>query len=306
MRAKVFCVLFGIFLALAGLELFLRLLGLGYELVHKTSPRAGEGYRIYCVGESTTWGIGASDPTSKNYPRQLEGMLNQKYRGANVQCLFDQTIGQNTSEILAKLPQHMMRYRPQLIVLLVGVNNRWNMDRSNILLFSKNAAISRASLQALIFLDRFRVWKLFKSLAFSYGFPQERWDFFFPSSGKEREELERKKAEAGSLFDDLAEHDIEEMIKLCKANRIPVILCTYPMPTTIELRRIQQELALKFDTPLVDHFEFFQGLKDPQAYLWSKDLWHPNDAGYELMAKNVYDCILKNGFIEAQEKEVSQ
>ena len=299
MKHKVLCVLFGIFLAFAGLELFLRLLGFGYDLVHKMSPHAGDGYRIYCVGESTTWGVGASDLASKNYPHQLEGMLNKKYSGANVQCLFDQAIGQNTSEILAKLPRYMMKYRPQLIVLLVGVNNRWNMDRSNILLFSKNEAVSRATLQVLIFLDRFRVWKLFKNLAFSYGFPKEQWNFFFPPSGKAREELERKKEEAGSIFDDLAAHDIVGMIKICKASHVPVILCTYPMNTTIGLRRIQQDAARKFDVPLVDHFETFQRLKNPQAYLWTEDSWHPNDAGYELMAKNVYDCILKNGFLES-------
>ncbi|MFH0984788.1 MAG: SGNH/GDSL hydrolase family protein [Candidatus Omnitrophota bacterium] len=306
MKDKIVCILLGIFLAFAGLELFLRLLGFGYDLVHKTSPRAGEGYRIYCVGESTTWGVGASDRASKNYPRQLEEMLNKQYPSANVQCLFDQTIGQNTSEILAKLPRHIMKYRPQLIVLLVGVNNRWNMDRSNILLFSKNTTVSRATLQVLIFLDQFRVWKLFKSLAFAYGFPKEHWDFFVPPSGEAREELERKKEEAGSIFDDLAEHDIEEMIKLCKASHIPVILCTYPMHTTIGLRRSQQDLARQFDVPLVDHYEAFQKLQDPQAYLWPKDSWHPNDAGYELMAKNIYDCILRNRFVEGAEKKISR
>jgi hypothetical protein len=175
---KVFCVFFGLFLALAGLELFLRFLGFGYNLIHRPPADNGAEYRIYCVGESTTWGIGASDPVSKGYPRQLEKMLNEKYEGMKIQCFFDQTIGQNTSEILLKLPQHILKYRPQLIIFMVGANNWWNMDKSNVLLFSKTRS-SQAFLKILIFLDEFRVWKLFKNVVFT----RERWNHF--SSGND-------------------------------------------------------------------------------------------------------------------------
>ena len=74
---KVSCILFGVLLVLVGLEFFLRLLGFGYNVIHKAPVDTGAEYRIYCVGESTTWGIGASDPVLKGYPRHGGNQVNQ-------------------------------------------------------------------------------------------------------------------------------------------------------------------------------------------------------------------------------------
>ncbi|MFH1800244.1 MAG: SGNH/GDSL hydrolase family protein [Candidatus Omnitrophota bacterium] len=302
LKSKVFCVVFGVCLALVGLEFFLRLLGFGYNVIHKAPVDAGAEYRIYCVGESTTWGIGASDPATKNYPRQLEEMLKKKYEGMKIQCFFDQTIGQNTSEILAKLPRHIKKYRPQLVILLVGVNNWWNMDRSNMLLFNEDPSVSQLALRTLIFLDQFRIWKLFKNIFPPFRVSQEQWDFYYPPAGRARDKLGKEKWDQAPIFDELAGHDIGEMVKICKADGIKIIICTYPVATR-DLRRIQEAAAKKFNIPLVDHYAVFQALKDQRAYLSREDDWHPNDAGYAIMAENVYDCILENGLIKTKEKK---
>lgn len=302
---KIVCILFGVLLVLVALEVFLRLLGFGYNLAYKAPVNAGADYRIYCVGESTTWGLGASDPIQKGYPHQLEELLNEKYKGMKIQCFFDQTIGQNTSEMLAKLPRRIEKYRPQLVIFMVGTNNWWNMDRSNILLFSKYARVSRRAFEVMIFLDQFRVWKLFKKIAFSLGFFEERWNHMFPRGTTKTQLSEKIKSETNgrNVFYRLAEHDIEEMVKICRANRIRTVMCTYPMEPGAELRLIQKAIAKKFKMPLVDNFEVFQKLNDPQAYLWPEDHWHPNDAGYAIVAKNIYNCIVKNGFIETKSEK---
>ncbi|MFH1208624.1 MAG: SGNH/GDSL hydrolase family protein [Candidatus Omnitrophota bacterium] len=299
---KVFCILFGVLLVLVGLEFFLRLLGFGYNVIHKAPVDTGAKYRIYCVGESTTWGVGASDPVLKGYPHQLEEMLNSKYKGMKIQCLFDQTIGQNTSEILAKFPQHIKKYRPQLVIFLMGVNNWWNMDRSNILLFNKNQWVSQLTLKALIFLDKFRVWKLFKNMAFPLRPSQERWNYFNVQAGRVPEEREERRWNKDPIFDELAEHDIGEMVKICKAEGIKIIMCTYPVAAR-DLRRVQINVAKKYGLLLVDHYAVFQKLKDRQVYLSTEDYWHPNDAGYAIVAENIYNCILENRLIEPKEKK---
>jgi lysophospholipase L1-like esterase len=254
------------------------------------------------VGESTTCGIGASDPATKNYPRQLEEMLKKKYEGMKIQCFFDQTIGQNTSEILAKLPPHIKKYRPQLVIFLVGVNNWWNMDRSNILLFNKDQRVSQLSLKVLIFLDKFRVWKFFKNMAFPLRPSQERWDYFNIQAARVPEGGEEQKWNKAPIFDELAEHDISEMVKICKADGIKIIMCTYPMVAR-DLRRVQINMAKKYGLLLVDNYETFQKLKDQQAYLSTEDCWHPNDAGYAIVAENIYNYILENRLIERKEKK---
>jgi lysophospholipase L1-like esterase len=302
LKSKVFCVLFGVCLVLVGLEIFLRLLGFGYNVIYRAPVDARAEYRIYCVGESTTWGIGASDPATKNYPRQLEEMLKKKYKGMKIQCFFDQTIGQNTSEILAKLPRHIEKYRPQLIIFLVGVNNWWNMERSNILLFNEDRSVSQLALKTLIFLDQFRIWKLFKNLVFPLKVSKERWDFFYPPAGGAREELGKEKWDQAPIFDALAEHDIDEMVKIGKANHIKMIIATYPVATR-DLERIHKATAKKFGIPLADNHAVFRTLKDQRAYLSPEDYWHPNDAGYAIIAENIYNCILDNGLIGTRERK---
>jgi len=288
-------------LALVVVELFLRLLGFGYNLIHKAPVDTGADYRIYCVGESTTWGIGASDPIRKGYPRQLENMLNERHKGIKTQCFFEQAIGQNTSEILLKLPRYIRKYRPQLVILMAGTNNWWNMDGSNILLVNQSQ-ISQSTLRTLIFLDQFRTWTLFKNAMFTLGFYEERWDHWFPRGETGRRSLQAGDDDNRLIFAKLAEHDISEMIRICQANKIKVILCNYPMASGVHLRNVQNALAKKYQIPLVDNYSIFQKLSDLEKYLWPKDHWHPNDRGYAVVARNIYDCIVKNGFI--QERKV--
>ena len=308
LKDKIFCIVFGFLLTLVVLEFFLRLLGIGYNLIHKAPVDTGADYRIYCVGESTTWGIGASDPVSKGYPHQLEKMLNKKYPGMKIQCLFDQTIGQNTSEILLKLPQYIKRHKPQLIIFMIGTNNWWNMDRSNILLFNRSPA-SEVALKILIFLDQFRVWKLFKHISFSLGLYKERWNYGFPR-GKNVEELYEDIGQEVNLqiFNQLAAYDMEEMVKLCNANGIRTIVCNYPDPRISGwfLRSVQKNTARKFQIPFVDNHEVFQKLNSPEKYLRSGDYSHPNDAGYAIVAENIYKCILENRLIETKAKKASR
>lgn len=295
-KEKVFCVVFGLFLTLVALELFLRFLGFGYNLLYRTPDNLGSDYRIFCVGESTTWGIGASDPVTKGYPRQLEEMLNKKFTNLKIQCLFDNTIGQNTSENLIKLPKYIKRYKPQLIIFMVGANNWWNMDNSNVLLFT-NSRISRVSFRTFMFLDKFRVWKLFKNIVFSLGFYKERWNIWCPQ-GRAFEELKKKYWEFWrvNFVDDLAGYDIEEMVKICRKNDIKVVICDYPI-CDHHLNNIQMNISRKLDIPFVENCAVFQALPNLKDYLW-QDNWHPNDKGYKLVAENIYNCILDYRLIQ--------
>lgn len=293
---KTYCVLFGILLSFIVLEFGLRIIGFGYNLFYKPPRDNGAAYRILCVGESTTWGVGASDPIKNGYPYQLQEMLNKRFERKRVQCLFDQTIGQNTSEILLKFPKYIKKYRPQLIILMVGINNWWNMDRSNIVLFSKKNSFASLFIHAFVFFDQFRVWKLFKYISYSLGIYKERWNYWCPQ-GSAWEELKEKDREHGHrIFEELAMYDIDEMIKLSKLCGAKVIICTYPMGSD-RLVNIHMALAKKHGLPVVNNFAVFGSLPDLFDYLW-QDYWHPNDRGYSLLAKNIYDCIVGNKIIE--------
>jgi len=77
-----------LFLAVSILEIFLRILGAGYKLFYAPPVDRRSEYKIFCVGESTTFGIGASNPILYGYPRQLETMLTDKFPESDISCFF--------------------------------------------------------------------------------------------------------------------------------------------------------------------------------------------------------------------------
>ena len=305
LKSKFILIMLGIILSLMVLEITLRTMGIGYNLIYKNKTlkeRKGN-VRIFCVGESTTWGIGAKDPLTQSYPRQLEGMLNSKYPNIKIKVFYDQTIGQNTEEILLKLPLYIKKYQPQIIIFMTGINDWWNLNRSNILLFNKDRAISNITLSVLAFLDKFEVWKLLKYIWLSSGLYKERWNYWFPRD-ETTKSLENKLTKLYgknyfNIIDRITERDLEKMVKVCKNNNINVILCNYPRGMTDNLYEIIKKIAEKNNILFVDNYLRFESLPEDEIknYFW-KDNWHPNEKGYRLVAENLYNIIIKNHSIE--------
>ena len=57
--------IWGIVFLIVCLELSLRLAGFAYNRIYPPPINTEAGYKIFCLGESTTWGIGASNPILK-------------------------------------------------------------------------------------------------------------------------------------------------------------------------------------------------------------------------------------------------
>ncbi|HAH20412.1 MAG TPA: hypothetical protein DCL49_05850 [Candidatus Omnitrophica bacterium] len=289
--------IWGIVFLIVCLELSLRLAGFAYNRIYPPPINTEAGYKIFCLGESTTWGIGASNPISQGYPKQLENMLNKKFPDLNTQCFFDQTIGQNTSEINRKLEGYIKKYVPDLIIIMTGANNWWNLDKSNILLFNKSRFISESVLKISVFLGQFRVCKLFKLVYYSIVPYRERWNFYFPSgiSGENLEEAARERYDF-DIFAMVANYDIRSMVRTCKANRVDIIISGYPGNVNDDLYFTQKQIAEEFKIPFVDNYAIFRNLPNRRDY-FSDDNWHPNEDGYNLLARNIYNSILENNII---------
>lgn len=296
-KYKIICITIGLCLSIVVLELFLRLLGFGYIVTHRLPKNIDADYRILCIGESTTWGIGAQDPLTQSYPKQLERRLRARFPDKKINCFYDMAIGQNTSEILSKLPLYIKTYQPRIVIFMVGANNWWNMDKSNILLFNKNSRISNFTLKTLIFLDKFRTWKLLKLMGSSFGLYKERWNYWFPGDETfqsfENKILNSYGEEIFNILNKVTEYDTSEMLKTCKANNIKTIICAYPRTSNY----IQRSISEKFGIPFVDNTTFFEQLSNSNEY-FSNDGWHPNDKGYKLVAENIYNCIIENKLIK--------
>ncbi len=92
----------------------------------KNRPTApwSEGRRVLCVGDSYTYGIGTTD-RKYSYPSQLETLLQTADGKSSWSVWNGGWPGQNSAEVLQRLVPQVRDGKPDLVCLLVGVNNRW-------------------------------------------------------------------------------------------------------------------------------------------------------------------------------------
>lgn len=101
-------------------------------------------YHIICLGESTSAG----------YPAHLEGMLNHKNTGIKFSVINRSLSGITTSMMLLQLEDNLNRYKPDMVITMMGIN-----DGENYVLRQDASAP-----QATLFFKSFRTYKLAKLL----------------------------------------------------------------------------------------------------------------------------------------------
>ncbi|MFI5349836.1 MAG: SGNH/GDSL hydrolase family protein, partial [Elusimicrobiota bacterium] len=83
----------------------------------ETMQRAGA-LRILCLGESTTeWG------GQDSYPSQLEKILNERRLGRSVSVVNKGITATTTVFILRQLEENLDRYKPDVVVAMMGIND---------------------------------------------------------------------------------------------------------------------------------------------------------------------------------------
>jgi len=116
-------IILGLFLSLALLEAGIRIGGVIFltlnEFRNMSSIRQKGVYRIMCLGESTTLGSPGS-----SYPLELEKILNQRNIGIKFSVINKGITGTNTTFILSKLEDNLNKYRPDMVIAMMGINDR--------------------------------------------------------------------------------------------------------------------------------------------------------------------------------------
>ncbi|MCK9474438.1 MAG: hypothetical protein M0R46_00830 [Candidatus Muirbacterium halophilum] len=115
-----------IFLSIIFLEIFLRVFGLFY----KTSIFIPEEYKnkkiIVCAGDSFTYGVGV--PRGFDYPSVLEKKLNN----IDIKVINIGEPGANTAIVKNKIEELFYKVKPEMVIIMAGVNNSWNFRDVNI------------------------------------------------------------------------------------------------------------------------------------------------------------------------------
>jgi len=156
LRQKIALIIFGLVLTLIILEAGLRLGGFIFSSLQDQrnliSIRQRGTYRIMCLGESTTVG---------QYPVFLEQVLNQRNIGIRFSVVNKGVIGITTSGILTRLESNLSKYKPNMVVSMIGINDMVGFNDREKHLPCESPSASKI----ILFIRSFRVYKLARLLS---------------------------------------------------------------------------------------------------------------------------------------------
>ncbi|MDP2924689.1 MAG: tetratricopeptide repeat protein [Candidatus Omnitrophota bacterium] len=150
-RDRALLITAGILASLLLLEICLRLAGFTFlsfqEYKNKEVIRRNNGYRILCVGDSLT-ALGGKN----SYPAYLQEMLNQNMPDFKCSVINKGWIGGTSHEIVSKLSRHIELYKPNMMIVMMGINDRKEQ------ILHRDDGRFRALMKSL------RLYKLFKTV----------------------------------------------------------------------------------------------------------------------------------------------
>lgn len=89
---------------------------------------------------------------------------------------------------------------------------------------------------------------------------------------------------------DWLRHDLDAIAALCRQRGIKLIIQKYPVSYPLA-NSVIEEIARKYDLPVVDHLTRFRDLEPKKDYLYDDD--HCTPAGHRIMAENIYKTLVK-------------
>lgn len=247
-------------------------------------------FRIYCFGDSFTFGDGASPKDS--YPRQLERILDAR-SGMDYEVYNLGVPGANSSQVLKYVHKILSRFRsPDLIIIRVGVNDSWNFSDHDFLSMDRDKKKNRS--KPFFFLSKLKLYYLVREsiavLKTDTGYiPFER-----------DEDGSQYKKMAYIEFKEIAESNLGDMVKFAKLRKIPLILQNYPGgdiygPTTIS------GIADRYSVPMADVNSAFKEkmrhVKRESIFAPQWDASHPNASGYQIMTEEIYRVMVREGLV---------
>jgi lysophospholipase L1-like esterase len=304
-RHKFTLTLLGIILALLVLEVGLRLAGSIYRqrYVAMLQDRS-DSIRILCLGESSTAGLWL-DPKD-SYPKQLEAMLNERYRTDRIKAIVPINIGQNSSQIVNRAPDYLQAYRPKLVIAMLGANNEWSFAENNFVRFLKGSDAQVWKLRMAALWDQIRILKVIRFIFLKYSvgqsgrtgpqgwqapeytsYPPEEWKWQFATHNSQ-------------AFTDGWEYDLTKVIRRSKKSGANFILMNYHINPVFLHASAIQEFADKENVTFVNNDAPWQqqvtSKKLTKDYVL-QDGWHPSRKGYEFIARNVFRTIVKEDLL---------
>ena len=271
----------GLILALLAMEAGLRLLGAASERKQGRPVEAGQAKTILCIGDSLTYGIGASYDT--DYPGQLNALF--KKNGGSYTVINRGIPGANTSIVLRRLPEMLQKTRPSAVILVCGLSNYWNFENA----WGLQNSPAKTHLLNLLF--KLRLYRLYAWRAFPHR-----------TTGPEPGQLDKaelaKTAALNPQIERWIAHDYAAIATLCEQYGAKLFLANYPCDNAyLRINRLLANLARELNAPFIDNAARFVQLQKTDPDFNKKYLvqdGHGNAEGYGLIAESAYDTLSRH------------
>ena len=312
LKNKILLIISGLLVALVFGEGFFRIAGFAVRNARPAGQGNNNSYRILCIGDSSTYGLGASDPQKFSYPARLQQILDEQAPSQKFNVINAGIPGINSSQALNRFRGSLAKYKPDLVIIMVGINDPWNLEESNIARFYQANLLETGALQLDALINRLRVYRFFKLLVISK---------MMPHSGREQDpkvppfnfnDPDKSRSFAYSPFrtvrsralGEALRHNILAMKLIAEESRARVMFMKYHKFGWGRPEILLNQVYTTINVPVVDNESLFRKAESLGLDVRGKDGWHPSDLGYLLLARNVFNTLVTSGILEGAPLEI--
>jgi lysophospholipase L1-like esterase len=288
--------LLGILLALVLIEVLLRA-GAAYVAGGRANAKlAHDGARrVVCLGDSNTYGLYVNGEEA--YPALLQRDWNEVTPSRPIEVLNLGMPGNNSSRIRNALPRLLATYRPDVITVMVGVNDWWTVPEP--------VAAEAAGVSSLL-------WRASRTYRLAFML----WRANDPASteGPGRMAAPRRAGpkpagerwgwatQPGGVaeWEQGLRRNLEAIVEEARRFAVPIVLLTYPADVTFygTANGVLRDTARLVGTPLVD----LAAAVGPECTLPAcRNLlfpdYHPTARGHALAARALTDALAAAGVV---------
>lgn len=259
-------------------------------------------YRVVALGDSCTFGKGVVEPGS--WPRQLERMLTEQMGDEITPLVANLGVnGYSSSHYLSVFKRSVKQLKPDLVVLGYNLNDFPNIvQRVDVAVFQKNNKL-RESIPWDVRGQLGRL-ALFRLMRAHYRQMNREQDW------ARAERLARSAPEGAPGSAKRMEREAEtlgEIVSLARGVGAEVAIFLFPYESMVYLDSYSttpvdnvRELAQKLEVDFVDLAAEFRSVVDatdqPLDLFILGDRYHPNEDGYEIVARAVADLVEARGW----------
>jgi lysophospholipase L1-like esterase len=299
------------FLVVVGLEGSLRLAGaILSRRVSLTVPAEAGVATVVCLGDS--WTEGAVDG---RYPEMLEQRLNQREKRRRYRVVNLGLSGTNSSQAFRRLVSWLDELHPDLVVVMTGNNDHWNLSDSEYWTLKEQDMSPSAVLAARIrvfgrSLRVVRAASFLWSRARGRPTPNEFFSAESPATAPSAQPAPAGGAGAPERASLVAidrrthrlvlERNLARFIELSRSKHFALVFMNYFQFHAFDVDEIIADFALENGVPLVNQTVRFHQLIAPgerSGYLIPDG--HPNPRGYAFLTDGLVDVLERERLIPA-------